>query len=66
MKYEEIRKQIEDELNYFIDLCPRNLMSEGIAGRKIYWLYQELIESRKTISAQQETIDNFILGRREE
>lgn len=69
MTDKKIRKQIEDEWK---KSDYRNLIDEPkfnsfhLMQLQVSWLIEQLIKARKTISAQQETIDNFILGRREE
>jgi hypothetical protein len=43
---EEITKQIEDELNVFIDLLPTSLTQLGISTRINFWYNEELVEAK--------------------
>jgi hypothetical protein len=66
MTDKEVRKQIEDEFKKETECNPINPGIDIYRVRYIEWLEDQLIKERKLSASKQETIDNFILGRREE
>jgi hypothetical protein len=72
MRYNMTDKEIRQEIENMCYICETVKAKKTINGcfmcirDKLVTVRKELIKERKLSAAKQETIDNFILGRREE